>query len=296
MMIDCKKISGDIRGEIEKKVRLSKKEVRLAIIKASHNDATADASMEAFLKQKRACGREVGIDVREYDVSERLESQHMLEKRVSEIACIKENDAVIIQLPLPDIIKPDGTRVPANTQAVLNSVPPKKDADVLHAESCGRYEAGSESALVPPAMGAVEAILKRYANDVLDELDKKTIVAVGQGFVIGKQVNRWAVRYGAASFSGLRDGSDVGYFTRAADIIVSGVGKAGLITPDMIKSGAILFDFGFSKKDGILRGDVDPLVAQKARLLTPVPGGMGPLAVTMLFWNVARIREVCGTG
>ncbi|OGZ46060.1 MAG: hypothetical protein A3J54_02435 [Candidatus Ryanbacteria bacterium RIFCSPHIGHO2_02_FULL_45_13b] len=289
MIVDCKKISDEMRALIQTGVVTSRKKIRLAIVKASHHDATKDAETEAFLKQKRICGKAVGIEVREYDVSEFLISQHALEKRVSVIARIKENDAVIVQLPLPPITRPNGEQAFVNTQAVLNSIPPKKDADVLHAESFGRYEAGSETALIPPVIGALEEILRREAPDVLKHLDASVVVAVGQGLVIGKQVNRWAVRNGVRELHSLREGSDVAYYAKRADIIVSGVGKGGLITVDMVKAGAIIFDFGFSKTNDGVCGDVEHGVADKARLLTPVPGGMGPLSVTMLFANVARI-------
>jgi methylenetetrahydrofolate dehydrogenase (NADP+) / methenyltetrahydrofolate cyclohydrolase len=298
MMVDCKTISGELREIIRNRVLSSRAEIRLAIIKAAHGDPLKDAQTEAFLKQKRACGKEVGIDVREYDVSDYLESQKKLEERVSEIARIPENSAVIVQLPLPHIRNPNKVLLKSdfnrtiNTQAVLNSIPPKKDADVLHAESFGRYEAGSTTALVPPVVGAMEEILRREAPDIFQNLERKTVVVIGQGLVIGKQVNRWAIRNNVLMFSGLREGSDIARYTREADIIVSGTGNTRLIVPDMVKEGTIIFDFGFSKENGVVRGDVDATVADKARLLTPVPGGMGPLAVTMLFWNLARIRGV----
>lgn len=292
MIVDCKTISKELREKIKHAVSSSKKDIRLAIIKARHDDVYKDVETEAFLKQKHACGREVGIDVREYDISDYMQSQSVLERRVSEIARITENDAVIIQLPLPNIVKPDSTHVPVNTQAVLNSVPPKKDADVLHAESCGRYEAGSATAFVPPVVGALEEILRREAPDVLKALGEKIVVVVGQGLVIGRQINRWAIRSNVVAFTGLKKGSDIERYTQHADIIVSGVGTARLITRDMVKEGCSVFDFGFSKEEGIVRGDIDAAVVEKARLLTPVPGGMGPLAVTMLFWNVARICRV----
>ncbi|TSC72920.1 MAG: methylenetetrahydrofolate dehydrogenase (NADP+) / methenyltetrahydrofolate cyclohydrolase, partial [Parcubacteria group bacterium Gr01-1014_70] len=126
----------------------------------------------------------------------------------------------------------------------------------------------------------------------LAELDKKVVVAVGQGMVIGKQVNRWAIRKGAMELHSLREGSNVERYIRKADIIVLGVGKAGLITSEMVNGSAVVFDFGYSRENGKVRGDADPAVAHVARLLTPVPGGLGPLAVTMLFWNVARIAGV----
>ena len=291
-MVDCKKISAELRASIQMAVAVSRKKIRLAIVKASHNDLVKDAETEAFLKQKRACGKVVGIDVREYDISEFLFSQKALEKRISTIARLKENDAIIVQLPLPPITGSDGEKVPVNTQAVLNTIPPRKDADVLHAESFGRYEAGSETALIPPVIGALEEILRREAPDVLEHADAKVVVAVGQGIVIGKQINRWAIRNGVRELHGLREGSDVAHYTKRADIIVSGVGKGGLITADMVKEDAVIFDFGFSKINGVICGDVDSAVADRVRLLTPVPGGMGPLAVTMLFWNVARIAEI----
>lgn len=292
MIVECKKISSEVREKIRVAVEASHKKIRLAIIKAAQGDPTKDAEAEAFLKQKRACGKEVGIEVREYDVSGFLYSQSALENRVSVITRLKDVDAVIVQLPLPPLTRPDGKKNPVNTQAVLNTIPPKKDADVLHAESFGRYEAGSNTALVPPVIGALEEILRRAAPEVLRHFDTKVVVAVGQGLVIGKQVNRWAVRNGARELHSLREGSDVAYYAKRADIIVSGVGKAGLITADMVKNDAIIFDFGFSKVANTICGDVDFTVADKARLLTPVPGGMGPLSVTMLFMNVARIAGV----
>ena len=292
MIVDCRRIAQDLRAELAAAVTASRAEMRLAIVKASFGDDVKDAQTEAFLTAKRACGKAVGIDVREYDVSDSLQSQGVLEKRVSELACAKENDAVIIQLPLPPIQKLDGTVVLINSQAVLNRVPPQKDADVLHAESFGRYEGGSKTALIPPVVSAMEEVLQREAPDVLENIADKIVVAVGMGTVVGSQVMRWAKRNGVMLFSGLREGSDVARYTSVADIIVSGVGKSGIITADMVKEGAVIFDFGFSKEDGVSRGDVDPAVGEKVRLLTPVPGGMGPLSVTMLFWNVARIAGV----
>jgi methylenetetrahydrofolate dehydrogenase (NADP+) / methenyltetrahydrofolate cyclohydrolase len=290
MIVNCKSISKELREKIKKNVIASRAKIRLAIIKALHNDPVIDAQTEAFLKQKRMCGREVGISVKEYDVSNYLSSQRVLEKRVSEIARIRENDAVIVQLPLPSIQKPDGTTIAVNTQAVLNSIPLKKDADVLHAESFGRYEAGSNTALVPPPVGAMEEVLRSEAPDVPLNLGKYVVVIIGQGLVIGKQVNRWAIRNNVVSFSSLQKGSDIKQYTESADIIISGTGNGGLLTAKMVKRGVIIFDFGFSKKNNSIHGDVDPAVADTARLLTPVPGGMGPLAVTTLFWNIARIR------
>ena len=293
MMVDCKKISGELRAVIKQAVAASrKKKIQLGIIKALHGDPLQDAKTEAFLKQKRMCGKEVGIIVKEYDISEFLFSQKALENRISTIVRSGGNYAVIVQLPLPPIRKKDGTETLVHIQAALNRVSPPKDADVLHPDSFGRYEAGSETALVPPVIGALEEILRREAPDILESLDAKVVVAVGQGLVIGRQVNRWAIRNGVRELHGLREGSDVAHYTKRADIIVSGVGKAGLITTDMVKEDAVIFDFGFSKVDGISRGDVDPAVAEKVRLLTPVPGGMGPLAVTMLFWNAARIAGI----
>ena len=292
MIVDCRRIAQDLRTELAAVVAASRAEIRLAIVKASFGDDAKDAQTEAFLTAKRACGKAVGIDVREYDVSDFLQSQGALEKRVSELACAKENDAVIIQLPLPPIQRSDGTVVLINSQAVLNRVPPQKDADVLHAESFGRYEGGSKTALVPPVVSAMEEVLKREAPDILETLADKVVVAVGVGTVVGSQVMRWAKRNGVMLFSGLREGSDVARYTSVADIIVSGVGKPNLITSDMVKEGAVVFDFGVSKEVGGIRGDVDLNVVDRARLLTPVPGGMGPLAVVKLFENVARIAGV----
>lgn len=305
MIVDYKKISYELRGKIKKAVSSSRSNIELAIIKATYKDPSKNAGTEAFLKQKHICGEEVGINVREYDVTEFISSRDKLEKRVSEIALDHNNNAVIIQLPLPALNVKNSAVSEINTQALLDRIPTKKDADALNSESCGRYENGDSLTLTPPVILAIEEILRREAPDILQNIEKKVIAIVGQGFVIGRHINRWAIRNKALAFSGLRSGCDIKHYTLQADIVISGAGKPHLITADMIKEGAVVFDFGFSRKNNAtlkstqpielintLVGDVEPSVVKKASLLTPVPGGMGPLSVTMLFWNVAKLSGI----
>lgn len=292
MIVDCKTISTELREELRRVITTSKKHCTLGIFKASWGDSQRDAQTETFLKQKRACGEAVGITVREYPLNDYMGSQRMLEDYISTVMADKNAalNAAIVQLPLPMLSTPEKQRA-VNVQAVLNKIPPEKDVDVLNYISFGRFEAGREGTLIPPNVGAIQEVLKRHTPDLLDLTGKKVVI-VGKGHVVGLQVERWTMQFKTAATTILDKGSDIGLYTKEADLIVSCVGSAGLIQKDMVREGVVVFDFGVSKEEGHIRGDVDLTVAEKARLMTPVPGGVGPLAVTMLFGNVARIYDI----
>lgn len=289
MIVDCKTIAGALRDELQKKIAASGKTPVLAIFKTTTGNDVRDAQTESFLKQKRACGKEIGIVVREYSLDHYMQTQKSLEDYVQGVVhgSNTDIDAAIVQLPLPPFLK-SGKKM--NIQAVLDKISLEEDADVLNYKSSGRFEAGREGALVPPNVAAIQEVLERHAPDMLD-LTKKTVVIVGKGHVVGLQVERWIMRFKTIAISILDKGSDVAYFTRGADFIVSCVGSAGLIQEDMVKDAVVAIDFGYSRKDGVMQGDIHPSVAARARLITPVPGGVGPIAVVKLFENVARI---CG--
>lgn len=291
MMVDCKTISAELREKLRNNIAASGRKYTLAIFKASGGDEQRDAQTETFLKQKRACGEAVGVTVREYVLNDYMGSQRMLEDYISAVVADKSAgiNAALVQLPLPMLSMPEGERT-VNVQAVLNKIPPEKDADVLNYISFGRFEAGRAGALVPPNVAAIQEVLRRHAPDLLDLTGKKVLI-VGKGHVVGLQVERWTMQFKTAVLAVLDKGSNIGLYAKEADLIVSCVGSAGLIQKEMVREGVAVFDFGVSKENGSIRGDVDPSVAEKARLMTPVPGGVGPLAVTMLFQNVARINR-----
>jgi methylenetetrahydrofolate dehydrogenase (NADP+)/methenyltetrahydrofolate cyclohydrolase len=201
-------------------------------------------------------------------------------------------DAIIVQLPLPG---------GADTKAILDAIPLEKDADVLSAAAREAFERGSStpgvnanpetpgvlSPLLPPVVGAIAEIFKRYAV----EAKGKRVVVVGAGFLVGAPAATWLVGQGAEVTVVDIDTPEPerDSVLRAADIIVSGAGAPHVIKPEMLKGGVVLIDAGTSELGGRVVGDADPACAEKCALFTPVPGGIGPLAVAKLFENAVEL-------
>ena len=172
-----------------------------------------------------------------------------------------------------------------NAQYILNSVPPEKDVDVLSARPLGNFFVG-KSIAIPPVVGAIQALLHEYEIDY----QSKHVLIVGAGALVGKPVAVWLLNEKVA-FSVIEEGAPGReVLMESADIIISGVGKPGLISGDMVKEGVIMIDAGTSEAGGKLAGDAEfESVSAKASHITPVPGGVGPLTVVILFKNLLAL-------
>ena len=277
MIIDGKQIAGEIRERLKEAVVLSQKQLRLAIVLTTDDPAT-----KAFVRKKEEFGKSIGVDVRVYDETAYATSARSLRDRVSELTHITENNGVIVQLPLPDGV--------GNTQKVLNAVTPEKDVDMLSARSIGDFNVGA-TATLPPVVGAVKEILYRY--DAAYTLTDKHAVVVGSGMLVGKLVSEWFLREGATITTVNENTKDIAYYTKNADIIVTGAGSPGIITGDMVKEGVHIIDVGTSSVNGKLKGDVDfDSVKEKAGFITPVPGGVGPIVVAKVFENLLIRNDI----
>jgi 5,10-methylene-tetrahydrofolate dehydrogenase/methenyl tetrahydrofolate cyclohydrolase len=180
-------------------------------------------------------------------------------------------DAVIVQLPLPEHL---------DTEAILSAIPLEKDADVLS------NSARNAGLLIPPVAAAVEEILVRGGVSITDA----AVVVVGKGRLVGEPVAARLTALGAnvQTYDEHSFSPDV---LGSADIVVSGAGVPHLITPSMLRPGVALIDAGTSEQGGVLQGDIDPSCADLASLYTPVPGGVGPVAVACLMRNVAQLPK-----
>jgi len=179
---------------------------------------------------------------------------------------MKTCDGVLVQLPHPD------------AQSLLAQIPPEKDVDAL----------GPAPKVLAPVAAAVKEVLSRHEQG-LPLLNKKAVV-VGEGRLVGKPVATMLRDMGySVSVVSLEQGSLAEL--KDADIVVSGTGSPHLIKPEMLKDGVILIDAGTSEQGGKVVGDCDPSCAQVARVFTPVPGGIGPIAVAMLFKNLAALSQ-----
>jgi methylenetetrahydrofolate dehydrogenase (NADP+)/methenyltetrahydrofolate cyclohydrolase len=259
MIIDGKKLSEEVKNTLDGKG------LKLAIVAVNPNEAS-----KKFIAQKIKFAEDIGAKTRIYDLPEDI-STSQLRKKMAEISHLKENDGVILQLPLPKQIR---------TQYVLNGIIPAKDVDVLSSRAFGDFATG-HSRVLPPVVGAVKLIFDKYDVDIKN----KNIVVIGAGRLVGKPVAAWLLNQNVTVSVITEYTPEPRLYTSMADIIISGVGKTGLIKPDMVKEGVVIIDAGSPL------GDIDPAVEKKASLFTPVPGGVGPLVVATVFKNLIELNK-----
>jgi methylenetetrahydrofolate dehydrogenase (NADP+)/methenyltetrahydrofolate cyclohydrolase len=232
-----------------------------------------DAASRNFVQVKSRLAQRLGVetDIIEQKVATTDEAILFLSSLE-----VKNYDGIVIQLPLPGEL---------NTNTILDSLPKNFDIDMLGQEAKEAYKTATTDR-VPPVAQAVREILGR--NNVT--LEDKKIVILGNGRLVGEPVSAFFEHLGL-SYTTLD--KTTSFETQqehllSADIIISGIGVPHYLTSNMIKDGVILIDAGTSEQEGKLAGDIDPACISKASLITPVPGGVGPITVTSLFYNLFR--------
>jgi len=197
-------------------------------------------------------------------------------EEVRDVADFANADAAIIQLPVPQGFS-------------LDVLPLEKDADVLSSAAREKFEGGDDGALLPPVVGAVQKILE-FGNV---EVAGKKAVVLGAGFLVGAPCATWLKQQGADVDVLTIENSEeeIVAALEKADVIICGAGSPHFIKPRMLKKGAVLIDAGTSELGGRVAGDADPACAEVCSLFTPVPGGVGPLAVACLFENAVTLAE-----
>jgi methylenetetrahydrofolate dehydrogenase (NADP+)/methenyltetrahydrofolate cyclohydrolase len=255
MIIDGRALARDILARTSMRAaRLPHTPRVVAYIAGAPTPAT-----ESYLKIKAKSAAEAGC---EFVTTDRSDFFH-------------EADAAIVQLPtIPEAM------------ILLSEIPIEKDADVLSKASREKFERGDFDALLPPVVAALRHILEAGAVIIAG----KKAVVIGDGFLVGKPATIW-LRHELAHVTTVTDSFNLGEYLADADIIVSGAGVPHFITPDLLKEGAVLIDAGTSESNGEVAGDADPSCADKCSLFTPVPGGVGPVAVACLFENAVTLAE-----
>jgi len=276
MIISGEQIAEEIRHEIAQEMSRMNIPLTLLIVQVGEHPASAQ-----YIRKKMAFANSLGINatLRQFPS---LISETALVRELHDIIRDIDEDryaftGVIVQLPLSKQI---------DAEKVLAELPPEYDVDLLSSEATRKFTAGT-SRVLPPVVGAVAEIFGRVQVDVKG----KKAVVVGQGKLVGKPVAIWLEREGATVTRADRTTRDLKIYTQEADIIVTGVGSAKLITPGMIKPGVILIDAGTSESEGRASGDADPECALKCSIFTPVPGGVGPITVAMLFKNLIELAK-----
>lgn len=260
MIVDGKTIAREILAELRREVdTLGTTPVVRAIT------VSPDSATESYLRIKKRQAEMAGMTLEVVELQADAGTDEVIHAVISEGA-----DAVLVQLPLPESI---------NVTEVLNAIPLEKDADVLTDVARQAFEENKDGALLPPVVGAVKEILERSNVSLKD----KWVAVIGQGRLVGKPVAQWFKHQSVEKVTVFTEDSQV-YWNY--DILVSGVGKPHFITPDKLEKPEIIIDAGTSESGGAIAGDFDPSCAEEAHLFTPVPGGVGPIAVAYLFKNV----------
>lgn len=259
--VDGKKIAERMKEEIRELMKSSGPK-SLGIFYIGENKV-----IDSYVTLKKKMGESLGISVEVFKFDDKVSEKEIIEK----IKEVKEKySGLIIQLPLPEKL---------NKENILNSIPTEKDVDVLSVETFRAFTSG-KTEKTPPVVSAISEIVKVYKID----LKNKNIVVVGKGRLVGLPVGAWLERENL-TFEFL-DKDDNTLKLNKADVIISGVGIPGIIGVDQIKDGVVLIDAGASTSSGKILGDIDKNAYIKAGLVSPVPGGVGPITVVSLFKNL----------
>lgn len=269
-ILDGKALSLKIREELKKEVEEISKKGRtpgLAVVIVGDDPA----SRKYVNNKNRAC-REIGMVSREYALSADTDEAELLEL-VEKLNNDPEIDGILVQLPLPRGI---------DERKIINAISPDKDVDAFHPENVGKIMIGGGTFLPCTPAGIME-LIKLTGIDVCG----KECVVVGRSNIVGKPMSMLLLAANGTVTVCHSKTENLAEVTRRADILVVAVGRAEMITADMIKPGAVVIDVGMNRlEDGKFVGDVEFSGAKEvAGAITPVPGGVGPMTIAMLMRN-----------
>jgi methylenetetrahydrofolate dehydrogenase (NADP+)/methenyltetrahydrofolate cyclohydrolase len=265
--MDGKALAERLRGEVAEEVR-ELGELGLATVLVGDDPAS-----DVYIRLKHKAASEVGIVSRDYRLAADTSEQELLEL-VGQLNSDDAIDGLLVQLPLPDHI---------DETTVLRTIEPVKDVDGLHPFNSGQLYLGRPTLVGATPVG-VMALLEEY--DV--PIEGARAVVVGRSDIVGKPVALLLLHANATVTICHSRTADLSAQAQSAEILVVAVGQANLIGPDDVRDGAVVIDVGMNRADDGLRGDVDPAVAERAGLITPVPGGVGPMTIAMLLKNTVR--------
>ncbi|MDB4984489.1 MAG: folD [Patescibacteria group bacterium] len=266
MIADGKLIAAAIEGRVKNRLANTDQKKICFVMFGEH------AASVQFVGMKTRVAERLGISVSVQEFSGNADTDTACEL----VASLAQEgfDGIVVQLPLPRHM---------DVQKVLDSVPARLDVDVL-STAAKNFFVREDSEIAPPVARAVIEILDYY--DI--SLEEKEILIVGNGKLVGEPVATMISRNGIPFHVIDKNTPEEEKILRmkSADIIITGVGSPHMIKPEMIKEGAVLIDAGTSEQAGKLVGDIDPACAEIASLMTPVPGGVGPVTVACLFLNL----------
>ena len=274
--MDGKMVSAKVRGSILEEVNgLKDKGVRpgLAVIIVGEDPAS-----KVYVRNKERACEECGFYSEKYALPEETTQEELL-GLIDELNHNPRIDGILCQLPVPKHI---------NEQAIIDAISPEKDVDAFHPINVGKIMVGNFDFL-PCTPAGVMQLLEEYDIDP----NGKNCVVIGRSNIVGKPMAMLLLhKNGTVTICHSRT-KNLKEVCAQADILVAAVGKADFVTADMVKEGAVVIDVGMNRKDGKLCGDVAfDEVNEKASYLTPVPGGVCPMTITMLMKNTLKAAKL----
>ncbi|MDO4669330.1 MAG: bifunctional methylenetetrahydrofolate dehydrogenase/methenyltetrahydrofolate cyclohydrolase FolD [Butyricicoccus pullicaecorum] len=275
VLMDGKALSVQVRGQIlEQTRRLEENGVRpgLAVILVGEDPAS-----QVYVRNKEKACAECGFYSEKYVLPAETEENELL-GLIDELNQNPRIHGILCQLPLPKHIR---------EETVIAAIDARKDVDAFHSSNVGKIMSGNFDFLPCTPAGVME-LLDAYGIDP----SGKRCVVIGRSNIVGKPMSMLLLhRNGTVTICHSKT-EQLADICREADILVAAVGRAGFVTRDMVKSGAVVIDVGMNRVDGRLCGDVAPDVAETAGYMTPVPGGVGPMTITMLMKNTLKAAQL----
>ncbi|HFZ9035638.1 TPA: bifunctional methylenetetrahydrofolate dehydrogenase/methenyltetrahydrofolate cyclohydrolase FolD [Staphylococcus aureus] len=276
-ILDGKQIAKDYRQGLQNQVEALKEKgftPKLSVILVGN-----DGASQSYVRSKKKAAEKIGM------ISEivHLEETATEEEVLNELNRLNNDDSVsgiLVQVPLPKQV---------SEQKILESINPDKDVDGFHPINIGKLYIDEQTFVPCTPLGIME-ILKHADID----LEGKNAVVIGRSHIVGQPVSKLLLQKNASVTILHSRSKDMASYLKDADVIVSAVGKPGLVTKDVVKEGAVIIDVGNTPdENGKLKGDVDyDAVKEIAGAITPVPGGVGPLTITMVLNNTLLAEKM----
>lgn len=273
-LIDGKAVSAAVKERIKREIEEKKLEIGLAVVIVGNNQAS-----RVYVNNKKKACDFCGITSYEYALPEETTEEQLLEL-VDKLNGDKKVNGILVQLPLPKQI---------DEKKIIERISPEKDVDAFNAVNVGKIMIGDYAFLPCTPAGVMELI-----HSTGTEISGKECVVIGRSNIVGKPMAMLLLHENATVTICHSKTANLKEVCRRADILVSAVGKAGFVTEDMVKEGAVVIDVGMNRNaEGKLCGDVDfDNVKDKCAYITPVPGGVGPMTIAMLMENTLRAKKL----
>ena len=273
MVFDGKKLAQEILDDLKAEMSSWKKKPFLAVVSLG-----SKSDNSSYILQKKKTAEFLGLGFENYHYED-ISSPKKITAYLNKIAKMDKVSAMVMQMPLPQNIN----------SSVVNIIPVKKDPDLLSDKAVGLFF-NRRSIIDPPTPAGILKILESESIDIKN----KKVALFGYGRLVGRFLVSMLVSE-RAIVSVIEKNAPrpiILELSQGADIIISAVGQPNLINTEMVKEGGVIIDAGFSLVDGKIIGDVNfEAVKNKASLITPVPGGTGPVGVAMLFYNVVKLYK-----